>query len=193
MLVWVSCTLGLYGQAVPELGLLLNFDKTPSPTVLNAMKRELGNIMSAAHLELRWSILARQQSDTYTRAVVFRFHGTCAALPQPVERPLGSAVLAETAVTDGEVNPYADLNCDRVRDFLSDAAPGQETRMGRAMGRVMAHELYHVLLHTTKHGDSGIARAEHSPKALLAKYMRFEEGELDLIHEKLTSADKKTR
>ena len=148
------------------------------------MESELASILTPAGLRLQWFAgQAAPDSGTW-RNFFFRIHGSCAASPvTPVENS-EPVTLAETASSGSTILPYSQSDCDRLRDFLAPAdsrLAGQEGRLGRAMGRLLAHELYHFLLQTRLHGKTGIAKAVHTPAALLSRSLRFEDDEIRRI------------
>lgn len=172
----------------PEIGLVLRFDAPPGDAFVASMEGELARIMGSANLRLRW--LFPQESDgkhSFAREMVFTFHGSCRAIPgesSAVEFPR-RVTLADTLGDGGELLPYGETNCDRLRGFISGeedpAEAGAEGRLGFAMARVIAHEMYHVLLQTRTHGKRGIARAVHTPSALLSGSLRFDAMDLTRI------------
>lgn len=171
----------------PEIGLLLRFDAPPGSAFVAAMERELGRIMNSANLRLRW--LLPENSDgkqSFARAMVFTFHGSCRAIAGERGAVAVSqrVTLAETLGNGAALLPYSEMNCDGLRGFLSADGPpaaGAESRLGFAMARVLAHEMYHVLLQTRAHGRSGIARAAQTPAALLSGSLRFDAVDLTRI------------
>jgi hypothetical protein len=172
----------------PEIGLLLRFDAPPGGAFVAAMERELARIMSSANLRLKW--LFPENSDdkqSFAREMVFTFHGSCRA----INGETGSTgfsrrvTLADTLGDGVALLPYSEMNCDRLRGFLSaednPEEAGAESRLGFAMARVLAHEMYHVLLQTRAHGKRGIAKAVHTPSALLSGSLRFDSMDLTRI------------
>ncbi len=178
MLLYTGLAATCLAQDAPELGLYLHFDAKPSAVFVRAMEKEVASILSPDVLRLHW--VTGEDTNAYSRAVVVRFRGTCRGGPDEVER-LRRVTLGTTKVADGRILPFSDVNCDELRAFLKDEAPGGEARLARASARVLAHELYHVLLQTREHGQRGIAKAVHTPAALLSRSLRFEEGELDKL------------
>lgn len=185
LLVILAVTLSCTGQGIPEFGLFLHFDSTPSPLFLRTMKHELAVVLPG--FALRWiangdTVAA---SKTYSRSFIIRFRGTCAVIPgQPESESDGPIVLGDTVTSEGSILPYSVIDCDILQAFLRTAhlsEAGQEARLGRASGRVLAHEMYHVLLQTPDHGRKGLAKAVHTPAALLSQSLLFEEGELGKI------------
>jgi hypothetical protein len=165
----------------PEIGLLLRFDAPPGRAFVAAMERELARIMSSANLRLKWLFPENSESnESFAREMVFTFHGSCRAIPgEPGALEFSPRVtLADTLMDGAALLPYSEANCDRLRGFLSaDDDPqeaGAESRLGFAMARVLAHEMYHVLLQTRAHGKRGIAKAAHTPSALLSGSLGFD-------------------
>jgi hypothetical protein len=165
------------------------------------MEAELARIMATADLRLRW--LSSQDlkgkdlngkdlngKQVFAKALVFTFHGACRATPGDAspEQITGSVSLADTAAHGASILPYSDVNCDRLRGFLSAEGPagaGAESRLGFAMARVLAHEMYHVLLQTRVHGRTGITKAAHTASALLSASLRFNDEELSRMRTRL--------
>jgi hypothetical protein len=192
--LFIACfAAGCFAQSGPDLGLFLNFDSKPSPEFVSGMQTELSSILAPTDLHLRWLIGEPKQlpgadpRGPWVRAVFIRFHGECSSMPKSateLSAGRGRITLAETEVSDGRVLPYTETDCDRLRAFLgshSEYSVGAQERLGTAMARVLAHELFHVLLQTTEHSKGGIARAAHTPAALLGQSLRFEGGELERI------------
>jgi hypothetical protein len=190
LVLMASCS-AASAQNAPAVGFFMRFDSKPSPVFLRAMESELKLILLPAHLRLRWFMPNENSGDeTWLGKMVLQFHGICAAIPPASdtqrfdEYAPRTRELADTLVEDGAILPYSETNCDSVRAFLDSVdhrAPGEETRLGVAMGRILAHELYHFLLQTREHSKSGIAKAVHSPSALLGRSLLFEHGELERI------------
>ena len=70
---------------------------------------------------------------------------------KPFAPPLPNepVALAFTHLSNGQVIPFTDVECDRVRSSLrsAHAEPGNmgDVLFGRALGRVLAHELHHII------------------------------------------------
>lgn len=175
----------------PEIGLLLRFDAPPGAAFLATMETELAHIMGGADLRLRWLFPGYPNGkQAFATALVVTFHGACRATPGEAdpEQISGSITLADTAGNGASILPYSEINCDRLRGFLSREGPagtGAESRLGFATARVLAHEMYHVLLQTRIHGRTGIAKAAHTPSALLSNSLRFNEDELRRMRARL--------
>ena len=112
--------------------------------------------------------------------VVMRFKGKCQVegwAEGAVEfgpPSVGSQALGSTEVVNGHVQPFSEIQCDRIREALTylDPATGRKERqraLGVALARVVAHELYHMLAHTTQHAASGLAKASESLQDLVGQ------------------------
>ena len=117
--------------------------------------------------------------------VVVTFHGTCIMEPIPFlydER----GPLAFTYSSDGNVLPFGEVACDKVRSSIGKAMWGgdyrrSDTLLGRALARVLAHELYHMLAHTPEHAKTGLARHDLSGSDLISDELRLNPTELNRI------------
>lgn len=151
--------------APPRVGVMLRFEREPSPAFLQLLQSEVGSIFRPSRLDLRWEILqSGRQPGTYNRVAVVQMHGTCA----PTETrgtSSGSLRLGWTAVNEGEVLPYATIDCDQIARVLASSRNPSVNRQlwptiyARLAGRVLAHELIHVLLRSPEHSDSDCARS----------------------------------
>jgi hypothetical protein len=145
------------------------------------MQDELAIIMTPAQVQFDWHSLADARGRISSRLAVIHFKGACdiadlrpdAGYPGP---------LGWTHVTDGEILPFIDVNCEGIRlflqhDLIAVPAAEREEAFGRAVARVMAHELYHLLANTQAHRDSGIGKATYSVGDLLSKMFQFDKKE----------------
>jgi len=183
--VCVALTAILCANAAPAVTLVLQFDEAYSARSLAAMKREVASIVRESGMKVDWRLLSDiHPADSFEGLVVVHFRGACV-----VQRP--AAMLDErgyyafTYVTDGDVQPFSEVECDKIASSISpEMSPAQwkdrETVLGRALGRVLAHELFHMLAKSQHHGVDGITRFALSPAQLVA----------DRLH--MTRADLKT-
>ena len=106
--------------AAGPLTLILQFDGRHSEQSVSEMKRELQNIMRDSGTELSWRNSTEvSASESFPNLVVVTFHGSCAdeaLAPHSVRRP--AALSATRMSPNGEVIPFADVECDRVRREL---------------------------------------------------------------------------
>jgi hypothetical protein len=162
--------LPLAGQ-VAGIAVYTDFQKPPSQTVVDSMRREVDAIVSPLGLDVVWrSINAPNRVEISRHLVVASFQGVCDArgVAAPVFRD-GS--LGLTHISDGTVLPYMDIDCNRIRGFIRTAMmqvePAERDEMlGRAAGRVFAHELYHVLGKTSHHGAGTVDRSNYTVREL---------------------------
>jgi hypothetical protein len=151
--------LPVWGVDRPETAVVvyLSGAGTQPTRPLEFMKAEAGRLMRDAGYRVEFTS-ARPTTDS--ALVVLELHGTCAA-----GTAAGKAgALASTALSDGQVIPFASVDCAGLSRVLATALanePGarRDFLYGRAMARLIAHELYHVLGKTTSHTPSGFTRA----------------------------------
>jgi hypothetical protein len=168
-LVVSACT----AFAAGSVTLILQFDADHSERSITEMKSELQSLMRDSGVELNWRRLDEvSASDSFPSIVVVTFHGSCEMKPITAPLPSGPVALAYSYVSDGQVIPFADVECDRLRGSLRSARtePGYtgDVLFGRALGRVLAHELHHIIERTRSHTHQGISRKSLSPQDLIA-------------------------
>jgi hypothetical protein len=166
--------------------LYFHFQQDPPDAVLESIKEELSNIMVPAGLELEWRALdTTKGKEVSVELAVIHFKGTCDAEDlMPMDGYPGP--LGWTHISDGEILPFSDINCDGIRlfvqrDLLRVPEPNRTDVFGRAVARVLAHELYHIFARTTKHGAWGIGKSAYSVRELLSNKFEFEEKECDVL------------
>jgi hypothetical protein len=134
-------------------------------------------------------MLGEDPFASYSDLVVMTFRGACEFEPAaPIYDELGP--LAMTRTTNGEVQPFGEVNCDRVVNSARSAMSGTDYSradllIGRAMGRVVAHELVHMLTKSELHGVEGVQRPALSGKQLIAASLPLSAFDIDrLIQER---------
>jgi mono/diheme cytochrome c family protein len=171
------------GGGIAPFAIYSRFEHEPFTQVQDSLKRELTAIMSPVGLDFEWRSLAGPLgAETFADLAVVTFKGTCkgtcddcALTPQQVD----PHALGWTHRMDGHILHFSDVDCDRIRTFLSRALialPPQDRpeAFGRAAGRVLAHELYHVFTQTAHHGSSGVAKAVYTVQELMSSDFHFE-------------------
>src|SRR4051812_21831949 len=135
-------------ELIPAV-LYFNFQQPAPPAVMHSLQDEVESIMGPLGRHFAWRGLAGVKgNEVSTELAVLTFKGRCdAAALSPKEGHPGA--LGWTHVSDGEILPFSDIDCDRIRLFVQKellyVRPAQrETSFGRALGRVVAHELYHI-------------------------------------------------
>lgn len=174
----ISALLGLAAYTSTALAgnpvtLILQFDGRHSEQSVGEMKRELQNIMRGSGTELSWRNSADvSASESFPSIVVVTFHGNCAMQPFTSTPSDGGLPLGYSHISDGEVIPFADVECDRIRhelrSFHRTITAGDDQLFGRALGRVLAHELRHIIDHTRTHERNGLFGKSLSPQDLAA-------------------------
>jgi hypothetical protein len=160
-----------------EIAVIVQADETFSPQAWQAMETESKRIAKLAGLRVRFVERSQAAAEQFTDLVVFRMKGRCEmdTLPALLDER-GPFAWAFTA--DGNVLPFGEVKCDRVRESIKTALRPADYRkadllFGRALGRVVAHELYHMLTNTRKHGKSGVAKDALSAQQLIAEKLDF--------------------
>jgi len=171
---------------VSSVTILFDFDGRFSQKSLQEMKRELASIMHGSGVQIDWRELSDvAPSESFANLVVVTFHGTCIMEPIPFlydER----GPLAFTHISDGNVLPFGEVACNKVRSSIGKAMWGSDYRrsdtlFGRALARVLAHELYHMLAHTAEHARKGVARHALTGSDLISDELRLSPAELNRI------------
>ena len=157
--------------AAGPVTLILQFDGRHSEQSIAEMKRESQNIMRVSGTELSWRNSTEvSASESFPNLVVVTFHGSCAMTPFTSTLSEGGMPLGYSHVSDGEVIPFADVECDRIRRELRSVhgtmTAGDDRMLGRALGRVLAHELHHIIDRTRTHERTGLFRKSLSPQDL---------------------------
>ena len=159
------------GIAAGPVTLILQFDGRHSEQSVGEMKRELQNIMRSSGTSLNWRDSgAVSASESFPNLVVVTFHGSCAMTPFTPPLSEGGLPLGYSHVSDGEIIPFADVECDRVRRELRSLhgpiTAGDDRVLGRALARVLAHELHHIIDRTRAHERTGLFGKSLSPQDL---------------------------
>lgn len=176
------------GSRVAPVRLYIHFQQDPPDAVLESIQEELANIMVPAGMEFDWRYLKDTKgNEVSVELAVIHFKGTCDAEDlSPMDGFPGP--LGWTHMSDGEILPFSDINCDGVRLFLQRDllhVPEENRAMtyGRALARVLAHELYHIFAKTTKHAGWGVAKPAYSVQELLSNKFQFDKKQCDRLRE----------
>jgi len=167
----------------PALTLILEFQGPHSARSVVEMKREFQEIMKNSGLTFDWKSRAEAAQQSFPNLVLVRFKGKC------VLQPVGylydeRGPLAFTYSTDGAVQPYSEVSCDKVVASVRSAMFGgdfarADLLLGRALGRVLAHELVHILAKSPEHAREGVAKAALSGTQLISPDLRLTPGDLE--------------
>ena len=150
-----------------------------------AIQDELESIMEPIGLHFEWRDLAKAGHEVSAELAVVSFKGRC-DVANLIGRTKFEGALGWTHVSDGQILPFTDISCDRVREFAQSGliafnAADREEKFGRAIARVLAHELYHIFANTMHHGSMGVAKEAYSIQDLLSDDFQFREKELRLL------------
>ena len=162
-------TVGLcVGNPSPDpqpVTVLVEFTGKRSATSLDALKSELQTILSDSHLQIDLQLRNNwPDAPVSGDLLLFKMKGTCTMNAMPVgalsdER----GPLAMTHSVNGELLPFGEVECDRVRTALQRTVgrgnpEAHQTEYGIALARVMAHEIYHMLEKSAAHTKDGLSK-----------------------------------
>jgi hypothetical protein len=141
------------------------------------------------------SLSAERGVEVDRRLAVAKFMGACDTLGLPLPA-FHDGSLGRTHVSGGQVLPFMDIDCNRIRGFvrkpLMQTDPHERDEMlGRALGRVFAHELYHILARTTHHSGGVVAHSTYSVAELTDRRLRTDE--CQILHLEDTNTPRPTR
>ncbi len=157
---------------LPPVTVLIEFDKPHSARSVAAMERETMHILQPSGIRLEWQMIADLPPNAeFSDFVVVRFRGSCATdeVPMPMDE---RGILGMSYASDGEVLPFGEVQCDRVKQSMRRVVPASQFRisedlLGRALGRVVAHEMYHMLTNDKHHTKDGVTRESLSADDLV--------------------------
>lgn len=177
----------VYGATQPEpdntppaVTVYTQFQHPYSAASVDAMKQELDAIMAPLGLDFAWrSLDGVRGNEVSLELVVVTFKGAC-EIDDEIPGGGESGALGWTHMSDGSILPFSDIDCDKIRRFISGEVrsiePEQRDRVyGRAIGRVLAHELYHVFTNTTRHASWGVAKGFYTSRELVSDRFEFQE------------------
>jgi hypothetical protein len=158
-----------------------------TPAAFLELKQEVSALMQPAALQVDWRDPAVDRDgleNDYSALIHLR--GSCRP-PEPStsfeHAAKGGFTLASSAVADGVILPFGDIDCAALNSFLGPSlwkqpGPVREFVYARAIARLMAHELYHVIEQTQAHARSGVAEPAFTVAELLSDRFEFTEGTL---------------
>jgi hypothetical protein len=163
-----------------------------SPSSLAAMETETQRIFADTGMKLDWRLKDQLPAHAeFANVVLFTMTGSCRMNMTPVlidER----GPLALTYISDGEVLPFGEVRCDRIKTSLQRSrhpnnGRSWDTLFGIALGRVMAHELYHMLSDECDHTRNGVTRGSLGADELVSGALRLDSSALSRIDARLHS------
>ena len=174
------------GATFAPITLYTQFQQAPPGAVLQALRDEVESIMAPIGIRFEWRDLNQTQGhEVSAELAVVTFKGRCDTAGVGTHSRFEGA-LGWTHVSDGQILPFTDVSCDRVREFVQSGLllfrmEDREARYGRALGRVLAHELYHIFANTTRHGSMGVAKESYSVQDLVADDFQFQAKESRML------------
>jgi hypothetical protein len=186
--VWI-CALAYFAATASAFGegitIVLDFQGPRSEPSVAEMKREFEDIMKDTSLHFDFRLRSQASREDYADLLVVRFKGKC------VLEPVGylydeRGPMAFTYSTDGVVQPFSEVACDKVTSAVRSAMAGgdfarADLLLGRALGRVLAHEVIHILAKSGAHGRSGVAKTSLSGSQLIGPELRLAPDDLDRV------------
>jgi hypothetical protein len=190
--LWIAACLALplwsgERESPATIVLYIDFEQDPSAVVLEALQQEAETIMAPMGTEFEWrSLQSVSGSEVSTQLAVVKFLGRCESSGVDVSHRAKAGALGWTHVTDRTILPFADIDCDGIRQFMHTGLASVDWKdrseaYGKAVGRVLAHELYHIFANTGRHGSNGVGKAVYSVRDLLSREFHFEERESEAL------------
>ena len=166
----------LAASALSPLTVVVDYEQPHSTSSFDAMAAELKSIMKRVGISLEVKEQASLPPNAqFGQLVLFKMAGSCEAVPIPVDALSDErGPLAMAYASDGQILPFGEVRCDRVRMSLERTlgrgipSERESNAYGSALGKVIAHEIYHMLAHESKHTRSGITKEALSSSDLLA-------------------------
>ena len=175
------CALAPIGLVIPapaaSLSIVLDFEREPAAGSLSEMKREFENILKPSGIAFDYKTRRQAEQVESENLVVVRLTGQC-VLKTP-SAPPESGTLGFSYKLDGSVQPFGEIDCDRVVRAIGSVMSAtdylrSDELLGRALGRVLAHEVVHMLSGSGTHARDGIAYREFSGRMLLGPELRLQ-------------------
>jgi hypothetical protein len=172
-------------KAPARYTLLVQIDNPVPERTLTAIRTELNSVMKSTRWDFELLLFDEMvPNQEFRDLVVVRLKGDCRLGALPARRQEGPLAFAHTS--DGQVLPFMDVFCDRIRATIRAVMWGDHYRrpeeiIGRALARVIAHELYHIIGNTSDHAHSGIANHTLSGEQLVCDRFEFDPESLDVI------------
>jgi hypothetical protein len=166
---------------VGSVALYIGYQHQPSPVVVTALQEEVDSLLAPEGLRFEWRSLPADGRQASTELAVVTFKGRCEVL-RPALSFVSDQRLGWSYISDGEVLPFADVDCEAVsnyvlRSLLGLPAESRERVFGRAIGRVLAHEFLHIFARTAHHSAHGVDQPAFTVNELLTDRLVFDDRE----------------
>ena len=149
-----------------QVAIVAAFDRESEDGFLIGLRDELDRLFAATGVRFRWYAANGSIAMGAVDSVVAVYFTNAAHT---------TSVLARTARTDTEIQPFIYVNLDLIARY---ASMGSGATLGRAAGRVLAHELYHLFTQTSAHDHSPLFSHAISRAVLAAPAVSFTAAEL---------------
>lgn len=158
-------------------GVYVEFEHPSRGGLSSTLQNEVESILSPLGFDVQWRDAEVAGSEAWADLALVKFQGHCdldgGPYPDFVPGPLGW-----THVSDGRIQPFAGIDCDRIGALVQSQLTFVPTRhreyvFQRAIARVVAHELYHILAETGAHQGTGVGKAEFTALDLLSGKFHF--------------------
>lgn len=161
-------------EPLSPVTVLLSYERPYSRLSFDALQQQLQHVLNNAGIKLE--VRERQAAaphEQFSDLFLFQMKGRCSMEGLPVgalsdER----GALAMAYSQDGNILPFGEVECDRVRESLQRLvgrghAEAYQSAFGAALGMVVAHEIYHMLAHSPHHTAHGVTKQSLSARELL--------------------------
>jgi hypothetical protein len=148
----------------PETVVLLDFSSSASEHFWKSLKTELERPEIAQFLGRQIFWMRREQfrmGMEFPEVLQVSVQGNCMASEPSDARTLGP--LGWVYVVSAQIQPFAFLNCTRIRQYLAPSmrqltTEEQEDMIARAVARIIAHEVTHILTRNSRHARWGLQK-----------------------------------
>lgn len=169
----------------------VRFEHASSQKLREILQADVQAILAPLGFNLQWRTMETAGKEAWVDLALVTFKGHC-DLSSTSKFNFVPGALGETRVSDGRIQPFADIDCDRIGALLTPGLTSlrrrdRERLFQRAVARVVAHELYHILVRTSAHESTGVGKAEVTASDLLADRFPFHPAQAHALLK--TSAD----
>lgn len=152
-----------------RIGIRLQTPSSMPRALVAQLIRETERHWDFPSLEFHWHHSNASCKGHDNRLVMVRFRGGCS-----LQRPAAPAIekaLGHTHVSDDQVLPFVEIDCDAIAASLFTRERGPRThlsveRYAHAIAVVLTHEMVHALTSSRSHAKSGIMRPVLTPEDL---------------------------
>jgi hypothetical protein len=168
-----------------DVTVIVDIKGSYSPVAMKEMQLEATRIIQTSGMRIDWRRRDDVTNAVFNDLVVMTFKGSCTFDPAPpLYDELGPYAVTRTA--NGEVQPFGEVDCDRVVNSVRTAMLGNDYAradmlIGRALGRVVAHELVHMLTKSGQHAREGVQKAALSGRQLIAASLPLSAMDVDRL------------